>query len=78
MEILTLALAAVIVITVIVGAARPPRHANHAGLRFEVDEEVGPEELGGRRGFPSLPLLLQVLDENRPHVDGERHALALG
>lgn len=76
MEVLVLALAAVIVVAVLVGAACPPRHANHAGLRVQVGEKVEPEESGGRRGIPSLPV--QVLDEDHPHVDGERQALALG
>jgi len=75
MEVLVLALAAVVVIVILVGAARPPRNANHAGLRFEVRQEVDPEGSGGRRDIPSLPL--QVLDKDRAHVDGERHALAL-
>lgn len=76
MEVLVLALAAVVVIAILVGAARPPRNANHAGLRFEVREEAEPEDSGGRRDIPLLPL--QVLYEDRAHVDSGRHALALG
>lgn len=75
MEVLVLVLAVVVVIAILIGAARPPRNANHAGLRFEVREESDPEGSRGRRDIPSLPL--QVLDEDHAHVDGERHALAL-
>lgn len=75
MEVLVLALAAVIVVAVLVGASRPPRNADHAGLRVQVGKKVEREDSGGRRDIPSLPV--QVLDEDDAHVDRERHALAL-
>lgn len=75
MEVLVLALAAVIVVAILVGAARPPRNAAHAGLRVQVGKKVEREDSRGRRDIPSLPV--QVLDEDHAHVDRERHALAL-
>jgi len=74
MEVLVLGLAAALVFAIVVGVARPPRNANHAGLRFEVREKVEPGKSEERRDDPSLPL--QAPDEHDAQLDDERRVLA--